>query len=126
MRATSRRCAKPHAATLCDQCGVVCPVRIPLPELLRTLHEKQVELKLRPWRERLALRTWGWLAARPVVYGWAARLGVRYLGWLARDTDRIRVLGLAPGWSNGRDLPAPQGRRFRERYAARKKKEKRA
>jgi hypothetical protein len=30
----------PHAATLCNQCGVVCPVKIPLPELMRKLREK--------------------------------------------------------------------------------------
>jgi L-lactate dehydrogenase complex protein LldF len=30
----------PHAATLCNQCGVVCPVKIPLPELLRKLRER--------------------------------------------------------------------------------------
>ena len=30
----------PHAATLCNQCGVVCPVRIPLPELLRNCARK--------------------------------------------------------------------------------------
>ena len=115
----------PHASTLCNQCGVVCPVRIPLPKLLRALREKQVELKLRPWRERLALRAWGWLAVRPVMYGWVARLGVRCLGWLARGAGRIRMSGLAPAWTAGRDLPAPQGRTFRERYAAHKKKETR-
>jgi L-lactate dehydrogenase complex protein LldF len=30
----------PHAATLCNQCGVVCPVKIPLPDLLRKLREE--------------------------------------------------------------------------------------
>jgi len=113
----------PHASTLCNQCGVVCPVKIPLPELLRGLREKQVDLKLRPWRERLGLRAWGWLAQRPTLYGWAVRLGVRYLNWLADGSDRIRVPGPAPGWTLGRDLPAPQGRTFRELYAARNKRE---
>ena len=46
----------PHAATLCNQCGVVCPVKIPLPELLRKLREKQVEQRLRPKSELFALR----------------------------------------------------------------------
>jgi L-lactate dehydrogenase complex protein LldF len=44
---------------------------------------------------------------------------VRYLDWLADGTDRIRVLGVAPEWTAGRDLPAPQGRTFRELFAAR-------
>ena len=43
----------PQAATLCGECHVVCPVKIPLPELLRKLREKQTERGLRPWRERV-------------------------------------------------------------------------
>jgi len=30
----------PQASTLCNQCGVVCPVKIPLPDLLRKLRER--------------------------------------------------------------------------------------
>jgi L-lactate dehydrogenase complex protein LldF len=106
----------PHAATLCNQCGVVCPVRIPLPELLRKLREKQTETGLRPWSERLALTAWAWVAQRPKLYALATRTGVRYLNWLAEGRDRIPVLGIAPGWTEGRDFPAPQGRTFREMY----------
>ncbi len=110
----------PHAATLCNQCGVVCPVKIPLPELLRKLREKQVDLGLRPITERLALRAWSWVAQRPRLYALASRLGVRYLKWLAHDgkrNDRIRILGVAPEWTLGRDFPAPEGKTFRELYA---------
>jgi L-lactate dehydrogenase complex protein LldF len=32
---------------------------------------------------------------------------------------RIRRLPLVSGWTDGRDFPAPQGRTFRELYAAR-------
>jgi len=109
----------PHAATLCNQCGVVCPVRIPLAELQRKLREKQAERGLRPWPERLALSAWAWVAQRPRLYALASRWGVRYLNWLAGGTDRIRVLGIAPGWTAGRDFPAPQGRTFRELYKQR-------
>ncbi len=108
----------PHAATLCNQCGIVCPVNIPLPELLRKLREKQTERGLRPLGERIGLRLWGWIAQRPGLYALGARIGVRYLKWLAGDADRIRVLPLAPEWSRGRDFPAPEGRTFRELYAA--------
>ena len=108
----------PHAATLCNQCGVVCPVRIPLPDLMRKLRERQMARGLRPWRERAALGLWAWLAQRPASYALAAKLGVRYLGWLAGGRERIRVLGIAPAWTSGRDFPAPAGRTFRELYAA--------
>ena len=42
----------PAASTLCNQCGVVCPVKIPLPDLQRKLREHAFEGGLRPWYER--------------------------------------------------------------------------
>jgi L-lactate dehydrogenase complex protein LldF len=111
----------PHASTGCNQCGAVCPVDIPLPRLMHRLREVQAERRLRPPGERLALRIWGWLAAHPAPYRLASRLAGRYLRWLADATGRIRVFGLAPGWTAGRDLVPPSGRTFHELYAARKK-----
>ena len=110
----------PHAATMCNQCSVVCPVKIPLPDLMRKLREQQVARSLRPWGERAALRLWAWLARHPTLYAFAAKLGVRYLNWLAEGGDRIRVMGVAPSWTAGRDFPAPEGRTFRELYSERK------
>jgi L-lactate dehydrogenase complex protein LldF len=111
----------PQAATLCNQCGVVCPVKIPLPQLLHRLREAQVERRLRPWGERLAYRAWAWLAGRPALYARASRLAVRYLAWLAEGKPSIPLLGLAPGWTAARDFPAPEGRTFRELHAERKR-----
>jgi L-lactate dehydrogenase complex protein LldF len=111
----------PQAATLCNQCGVVCPVKIPLPELLRKLREKQVEKNLRPLMERLALKGWAWVASKPKLYALGTWFGVRYLNWLAGGKDRIHVLGVAPEWTLGRDFPAPEGKTFRELYAASKR-----
>ena len=38
----------PHAATMCGACAVVCPVKIPLPDLMRKLRERQVKTKNAP------------------------------------------------------------------------------
>ncbi|MCC7311516.1 MAG: iron-sulfur cluster-binding protein [Sulfuritalea sp.] len=116
----------PHAATLCNQCGIVCPVRIPLPDLLRKLREKQTERGLRPLTERIGLRLWAWVALRPALYALGARFGARYLKWLANGSDRINVLPTAPEWTQGRDFPAPQGKTFRELYAQRRNAASRA
>jgi L-lactate dehydrogenase complex protein LldF len=113
----------PHASTLCNQCGVVCPVRIPLPELLRRLREKQVERRLRPLRERFALAAWGWLALRPSLYAWVTRVGLRYLERLATGADVLRRVPVVHAWTAQRDLPAPEGRSFRELYAQRRQHE---
>ena len=108
----------PHASTMCNQCGVVCPVKIPLPDLQRKLREKEFERNLRPWYERAGLRAWGWLARHPAVYGVATRIGVRALRLIADRNGMIRKLPLGSGWTDERDMPAPAGRTFRELYAA--------
>jgi len=110
----------PQASTLCNQCGVVCPVKIPLPDLLRKLREKEFERGLRPWSERAALRLWTWLATRPRWYAVATRLGARVLRSRRGANGAIRHLPFAGGWTDGRDLPAPAGRTFRDLYAARR------
>ena len=109
----------PQASTLCNQCGVVCPVRIPLPDLLRKLREKQFERGLRPWLERAGLALWGWLARRPVLYALATSIGARVLRLMGGRERLIHALPLAGGWTGGRDLPAPQGKTFRDLYAQR-------
>jgi L-lactate dehydrogenase complex protein LldF len=109
----------PHAATLCNQCGVVCPVKIPLPELLRKLREKQYARGLRPWHERAALRAWSALASRPRLYALTTAIGVRMLAWMGGRRKAIARLPLGAGWTRGRDLPAPEGETFRALYAKR-------
>lgn len=114
----------PQAATLCGECHVVCPVRIPLPELLRKLREKQTEQGLRPWRERLFLSVWSWLTLRPTLYRLVSRTAARFLRAMSFTVQgtpmrpQIRHLPLAGGWTQHRTMPAPSGKTFRELYAA--------
>ena len=108
----------PAASTLCNQCGVVCPVRIPLPDLQRKLREKAFETGLRPWSERAALAMWSWVAQRPALYALATKLGVRLMKSWGGSERLIHKLPLAGGWTNERDLPAPPGKTFRELYRA--------
>jgi len=109
----------PNAATFCNQCGVVCPVKIPLPDLMRKLRERQFERRLKPWAERFALAAWGWVARRPVVYAMMTALGARLLAMIGGRDRLIHRLPLGGGWMDGRDLPAPEGRTFRELYGNR-------
>jgi L-lactate dehydrogenase complex protein LldF len=109
----------PQASTLCGQCEVVCPMKIPLPELLRKLREQQFERGLRPLSERAALMVWGFVARRPMLYRSLSRVAVRLLAALGQN-GRLRVLPLAGGWTGSRDLMAPTGRTFKELYAGRR------
>lgn len=106
----------PNASTLCGACAQVCPVKIPLPDLLRSLRNQQVEQRLRPAAERMGIRLWAWLAQRPRLYALAARLLARALKFYAGKDDLIHRLPFGAGWTAGRDFPAPAGRTFRELY----------
>ena len=113
----------PQASTFCGACASVCPVRIPLPDLLRKLRERQVERGLRPWYETLGLRVWGWTARHPRLYALATALGVRALRMLRNRDGMIGSMPFASGWTRSRFLPAPaSGRTFRALYAARAKR----
>jgi L-lactate dehydrogenase complex protein LldF len=111
----------PQAATLCGECHVVCPVKIPLPELLRKLREQQFERHLRPWFEVFALRAWGFVAKRPALYRFAARTAAFTLRFLAGSEGKLRSLPLGGGWTKHRDMPAPMGKTFHDLYAERKR-----
>jgi L-lactate dehydrogenase complex protein LldF len=109
----------PAASTMCNQCGVVCPVRIPLPDLQRKLREKAFAGGLRPWYEKLAFRLWAYTAKRPALYAFATRIGVRMLKGMGGREGLIHKLPVGKGWTDERDMPAPAGRTFRDLYRER-------
>ena len=109
----------PNASTFCGACAAVCPVKIPLPDLMRSLRVRQLQQRLRPWGERAALRLWAWCAQHPRVYALLAAGGARLLRMLGGRQGLIHRLPFAGGWTGGRDFPAPAGRTFRELYRAR-------
>jgi L-lactate dehydrogenase complex protein LldF len=110
----------PQASTLCGECHVVCPVKIPLPDLLRKLREKQVELDLRPAAERVSLTVWAFVAKRPTLYRLATKIGVRFMRMMAGGKKTISKMPFAGGWTDYRDMPAPSGKTFSELYKERR------
>jgi L-lactate dehydrogenase complex protein LldF len=108
----------PNASTFCGKCESVCPVKIPLPKLMRHWREREFERHLTPGALRTNLGLWAWFAKRPALYRAASRLGIGALSLLARGKGSFRWLPLAGGWTEGRDLPAPEpGGTFMARYA---------
>ena len=111
----------PSATPFCGRCEAVCPMRIPLPKMMRHWREQAFEKKLEPIRQRVALRAWAWVARRPRVYRRLTAVAMRYLAWRGRPLGRIRDLPFAAGWTDARDLPAPQGQTFSMQWAQRQK-----
>ena len=107
----------PGASTFCGKCESVCPVRIPLPGLMRHWREREFERHLTPAAQRRNLALWAFVAKRPVLYRALTRAGAFGLRLLAGRRGRFQRLPLAGGWTAGRDLPAPEGETFFARYA---------
>ncbi len=114
----------PNASTLCGKCESVCPMRIPLPRMLRAWRKRQFETEKTSAIGRKALKLWAFLAARPWLYRLAVAPGVSVLAALGRKRGRFRRLPLVGGWTQNRDLPAPQGGTFVARWNREKSREK--
>ena len=106
----------PNASTFCGRCEEVCPMKIPLPELMRHWREEEFSAGGTPVIYRTGLKVWAWLAKRPRLYHTLARLGIPLLGAMGRHGS-FRHLPLARGWTKHRDLAAPQGRTFQALWA---------
>jgi len=110
----------PHACTLNGRCQEVCPVKIPLPEMLRTLrHDQWASREAKPLA-RFGLGVWSWAARRPKLYRAFAALGARMLTAMGGKKRRLRRLPFGSGWTAGRDMPAPQGGTFHAEWKKRR------
>jgi len=143
----------PDASSLCGACSEVCPVGIPLADLLVRL---RADLRTpgpavppaAPWPGHRAEPSApvgvagdapgrpgdtppGARAARRVGFEvwarlWASPTGYRLSSAAARGLGRVvppallRRAPLVSGWGEGRDIPLPAARSFRQRLAARK------
>jgi L-lactate dehydrogenase complex protein LldF len=112
----------PNASTFCGRCESVCPVKIPLPKMMRHWREREFARALNPRAYRSGLRLWAWLASRPALYHAFAETAGRVLGWAGKSRGRFRSLPLAGGWTLVRDMPVPQGRSFHSLWAERQRK----
>ncbi|MDR2381929.1 MAG: lactate utilization protein [Bifidobacteriaceae bacterium] len=106
----------PFASTLCAACADVCPVRIPLPDLIVRQRHKVALAKgaePRPHLETVAMAGAGWAFGR----GW--RLGAvgKALSLVGRLLGARQAIGPLPWpasrWTRARDLPVPPQQTFR-------------
>ena len=115
----------PNASTFCGRCESVCPVKIPLPKLMRHWREREFERHLTPAVQRFGLGLWAFFARRPALYRLTTSLAMRALARISGDRGRFTSLPFAKGWTQTRDLPAPAGQTFQAQWRARQKERRR-
>ncbi len=101
-----------EACTLCGRCEEVCPMRIPLPSLIRRRRAEAFARGEGGAGMRAGLKGWGWLARRPRLHAAVMAAAARAGRLLAAGRGAIRALPGLSGWFAARDLPAPEGRTF--------------
>jgi L-lactate dehydrogenase complex protein LldF len=108
----------PNASTFCGRCAEVCPVKIPLPTIMRHWRAKEYADGLAPRAAVFGLGLWAFAAKRPALYRVGATVMARVLKLLGRN-GAVHSLPLMRGWFAVRDFPAPQGKTFRELWRER-------
>ena len=107
----------PRASSLCGACNEVCPVDIPIPELLLRLRDRGKRAGARAAGAAPSMKLFARLASRPAAWRRALRAG--------------RLLGLVPGplrpralrvWGANHALPPWRGGAFRSWLAERKQR----
>ena len=107
----------PSASSLCGACGEVCPVKIPIPSILRRLREENVKAPNDPHqvmrgqgskyspRERLAWKAWRTLYTTPALY--------RLFSFFATRLGGLTPSKLGP-WTEHHVAPIPAKRSLHE------------
>ena len=106
----------PNASTFCGRCEAVCPVRIPLPKMMRHWREREFSRGLNPATQRYGLKAWAFFARRPRLYRFSASIAIPVLSLFKGRKGRFRTLPLAGGWTKHRDFPAPESRTFLQQW----------
>ena len=103
----------PSASSLCGACGEVCPVKIPIPALLRRLREENVKAPDSPnpvmrgqgskysRKERFIWNAWARLNSSPTLY--------RLFGFFATRLRALTPTRLGP-WTQNHSAPKPAAR----------------
>ena len=112
----------PSASTLCGACGEVCPVKIPIPELLQRLRQEKVHLPGKNAQpviqgqgtgfrsvEAGIWRFWAWLNRTPRIY--------RLMLFLMTRFRKLTPKNLGP-WSNNHVPLAPAKKSLHELMSA--------
>ena len=106
----------PNASTFCGRCESVCPMKIPLPKMMRHWREREFERNLSPATVRSGLSFWAFFAKRPALYKLATRAAMASLALVSKSKGSLGWMPFSAGWTKYRDFPAPQGDTFQARW----------
>ncbi|HNX88226.1 MAG TPA: 4Fe-4S dicluster domain-containing protein, partial [Paludibacteraceae bacterium] len=94
------------ASSLCGRCNEVCPVRIPLTDILLANRRKAVEQGLRPKAEKWVMKGYRYISSKRAAFDFFS--------------PGLKNIGVAPfnyfGWGPHRTMPSFSKKSFSETY----------
>lgn len=112
----------PYASTLCGACTDVCPVKIPLHELLHKHREVIVEREGRaPISEHLLMQAFGMGTASNSIYQFGTKFANTVMKPFTKDDKISKGPGPLKEWTAIREFPSPEKERFRDWFDKREK-----
>ncbi len=109
----------PNASTFCGRCESVCPMKIPLPKMMRHWREREFERNLNPAVARYGLGFWAFFAKKPWLYRLSTRLAAKSMKLLGRNKGSFQSLPGAGAWTQYRDFAVPEGETFQAKWKKR-------
>ena len=103
----------PYACSLCNACNVVCPVKIPLAQLILKHRRVMAESGLTPKAERRVTSMFNYINAHPTLWKVGMNVGAKMAGLMIKNGSTPIKISVLNDWMASRDLPKPDGYSFR-------------
>lgn len=103
----------PYACSLCTACNQVCPVKIPLANLLLKHRTHIVEQGLNPTAEKISVKAFTFANNHPALWKVGMNIGAKVMKATVKNGKAPLNIGVISEWANTRDLPDADGESFR-------------
>ncbi|MGL5446991.1 MAG: LUD domain-containing protein, partial [Rhabdaerophilum sp.] len=106
----------PNASTFCGRCESVCPMKIPLPKMMRHWREREFERHLNPAVARYGLGFWAFFAKKPWLYRLSTRIAAKGMKLIGRSKGSFKGMPGLGAWTKYRDFAVPEGETFQAKW----------
>ncbi|EMH0133811.1 iron-sulfur cluster-binding protein [Proteus mirabilis] len=114
----------PYVCSLCTACDSVCPVKIPLSNLIKKHREVMVEQGITPTTERNITRVFNYVNRHPMLWKVGMNMGAHATKWFIKEGKAPLNIGAIKAWTEARNLPVGDGESFRSWFKKHQKEEK--
>ncbi len=111
----------PFASSFCGRCEEVCPVRIPLPKIMRHARQKAYASNLLSFKENFLLSLWGYIVKYHFLYRITSYVSIKCLRLISRQKGYVQWLPFFGTYFSHKYLVAPTQDSFITQYKRQQK-----